>query len=169
MRRRDRKTPRTMAIRNVLFIMCDQLRWDYLSCYGNKVLHTPNIDALARRGVRFDRAYVQSAVCVPSRMSFYTGRYVASHGSTWNYVPLSVSQVTLGEHLRRKLTVQEGAMAKLFATEELGKALDELLQLYGGYGYMMEYPITRAFVDSRVTRIYGGTSEVMKELISRSL
>jgi acyl-CoA dehydrogenase len=75
----------------------------------------------------------------------------------------------LGEHLRRKLTVQEGAMAKLFATEELGKALDELLQLYGGYGYMMEYPITRAFVDSRVTRIYGGTSEVMKELISRSL
>lgn len=75
----------------------------------------------------------------------------------------------LAEHLRRKLTVQEGAMAKLFATEELGKALDELLQLYGGYGYMMEYPITRAFVDSRVTRIYGGTSEVMKELISRSL
>ena len=52
---------------------------------------------------------------------------------------------------------------------ELGKALDEMLQLYGGYGYMMEYPITRAFVDSRVTRIYGGTSEVMKELISRSL
>ena len=63
----------------------------------------------------------------------------------------------------------EAGMAKLFATEELGKALDELLQLYGGYGYMMEYPITRAFVDSRVTRIYGGTSEVMKELISRSL
>src|SRR5438876_50867 len=91
----------TARAKNVLFIMCDQLRWDYLSCYGNKVLHTPNIDALARRGVRFDSAYVQSAVCVPSRMSFYTGRYVASHGTTWNYVPLSVSQVTLGEHLRR--------------------------------------------------------------------
>ena len=75
----------------------------------------------------------------------------------------------LGEHLRRKLTVEEGAMAKLYCTEELGKALDELLQLYGGYGYMMEYPITRAFVDSRVTRIYGGTSEVMKELISRNI
>jgi acyl-CoA dehydrogenase len=75
----------------------------------------------------------------------------------------------LQEHLSRKLTVEEGAMAKLFATEELGKALDEMLQLYGGYGYMMEYPITRAFVDSRVTRIYGGTSEVMKELISRGL
>jgi acyl-CoA dehydrogenase len=75
----------------------------------------------------------------------------------------------LAEHLSRRLTVEEGAIAKLYCTEELGKALDELLQLYGGYGYMMEYPITRAFVDSRVTRIYGGTSEVMKELISRGL
>ena len=75
----------------------------------------------------------------------------------------------LAEHLRRKLTVEEGAIAKLYSTEELGRALDELLQLYGGYGYMMEYPITRAFVDSRVTRIYGGTSEVMKEVISRKL
>jgi acyl-CoA dehydrogenase len=75
----------------------------------------------------------------------------------------------LSEHLRRKLTVEEGAIAKLFCTEELGRCLDELLQLHGGYGYMMEYPITRAFVDSRVNRIYGGTSEVMKELISRNL
>ncbi|TXI65453.1 MAG: acyl-CoA dehydrogenase [Limnohabitans sp.] len=75
----------------------------------------------------------------------------------------------LAEHLRRKLTVDEAAIAKLYSTEELGRALDELLQLYGGYGYMMEYPIARAFVDSRVIRIYGGTSEVMKELISRKL
>lgn len=75
----------------------------------------------------------------------------------------------LGEHLRRKLSVEEGAIAKLHATEELGRSLDELLQLHGGYGYMMEYPIARAFVDSRVNRIYGGTSEVMKELISRKL
>jgi acyl-CoA dehydrogenase len=75
----------------------------------------------------------------------------------------------LCEHLKRKLTVEEAAMAKLFSTEELSKALDELLQLYGGYGYMMEYPITRAYVDTRVYRIYGGTSEVMKELIARKL
>ncbi|MDO8275387.1 MAG: acyl-CoA dehydrogenase family protein [Serpentinimonas sp.] len=75
----------------------------------------------------------------------------------------------LTEHLKRKLTVEEGAISKLYATEELGRALDELLQLYGGYGYMMEYPIARAFVDSRVIRIYGGTSEVMRELISRNL
>ena len=75
----------------------------------------------------------------------------------------------LAEHMRRKLAVEEAAIAKLYATEELGRSLDELLQLYGGYGYMMEYPIARAFVDSRVNRIYGGTSEVMKELISRKL
>ena len=75
----------------------------------------------------------------------------------------------LGEHMRRRLSVEEAAIAKLFATEELGRSLDELLQLHGGYGYMMEYPICRAFVDMRVNRIYGGTSEVMKELISRNL
>jgi len=91
----------TEAIRNVLFIMCDQLRWDYLSCYGHPHLHTPNIDALAARGVRFDRAYVQSPICGPARMSYYTGRYVLSHGSTWNGVPLRVGEETLGDYLRQ--------------------------------------------------------------------
>ncbi len=87
--------------KNVLFIMCDQLRWDYLSCTGHPHLHTPNIDRLAERGVLFDRAYVQSPICGPSRMSFYTGRYVSSHGSTWNGIPLKVGEMTLGDHLRR--------------------------------------------------------------------
>ena len=89
-------------IRNVLFIMCDQLRADHLSCYGHPHLHTPNIDLLASRGVRFDRAYVQSGVCGPSRMSFYTGRYMTSHGATWNRVPLSAGELTLGDYLRGK-------------------------------------------------------------------
>jgi arylsulfatase A-like enzyme len=74
-------------VRNVLFIMADQLRADYLSAYGHPTLKTPNIDALAARGVRFTRAYVQSPVCGPARMSYYTGRYVTSHGATWNNVP----------------------------------------------------------------------------------
>jgi len=85
--------------RNVLFIMCDQLRADYLSCYGHPVLHTPSIDSLAARGVRFDRAYVQAGVCGASRMSFYTGRYNFSHGATWNFVPLPISERTLGDYL----------------------------------------------------------------------
>jgi arylsulfatase A-like enzyme len=89
------------AARNVLFIMCDQLRADHLGCYGHPRLATRNLDLLARRGVRFERAFVQSGVCGPSRMSFYTGRYVSSHGATWNRVPLSVGEVTLGEWLAR--------------------------------------------------------------------
>jgi len=85
---------------NILFIMADQLRWDYLSCYGHPCLSTPNIDALAARGVRFDRAYVQSPVCGASRMSFYTGRYVQSHGASWNGIPLKVGEMTIGDYLR---------------------------------------------------------------------
>ena len=69
------------AIRNILFIMFDQLRFDYLSCTGHPFLETPHLDRLAGRGVRFSRAYVQSPVCGASRMSFYTGRYASSHGA----------------------------------------------------------------------------------------
>ena len=87
-------------LRNVLFIMCDQLRWDALGCVGHPFLETPNIDALADRGVRFDRAFVNGAVCGSSRMSYYTGRYVVSHGARWNQVPLEVTQKTMGDHLR---------------------------------------------------------------------
>ncbi|MEM6939355.1 MAG: sulfatase-like hydrolase/transferase [Pseudomonadota bacterium] len=86
--------------RNVLFIMCDQLRWDYLSCAGHKTLQTPNIDALAARGVRFTNAYVQSPICGPSRMSTYTGRYMSSHGATANFVPLRVGERNIGDHLK---------------------------------------------------------------------
>lgn len=87
-------------VRNILFVMCDQLRWDYLSCAGHPTLKTPNIDRLASRGVQFTRAYCQSPVCGPSRMSFYTGRYAFSHGSTWNNIPLDVSELTMGDYLR---------------------------------------------------------------------
>ncbi len=85
---------------NVLWIMSDQLRWDYLSCYGATHIDTPNIDRLAAKGVQFNRTYVQSPICGPSRMSFYTGRYVRSHGSSWNGFPLRVGEPTLGDHLR---------------------------------------------------------------------
>ena len=88
------------AVRNILFIMCDQLRADYLSCSGHPTMETPHIDALAARGVNFSRAYCQSPVCGPSRMSFYTGRYTFTHGATWNNVPLSVGEWTMGDYLR---------------------------------------------------------------------
>ncbi len=87
-------------LKNVLWIMADQLRWDYLSCYGHPHMDTPHMDRLAKMGVRFNQAYVQSPICGPSRMSFYTGRYVRSHGATWNGFPLRVGEPTLGDHLR---------------------------------------------------------------------
>jgi acyl-CoA dehydrogenase len=75
----------------------------------------------------------------------------------------------IGEHMRRKLTAEEAAIAKLHSTETMWKCIDDMVQLHGGYGYMLEYPIARAFVDMRVSRIFGGTNEVMRELISRKL
>jgi len=88
------------GVRNVLFVMCDQLRRYFVSCYGSSPVPTPNLDRLARMGVRFDNAFVQSGVCGPARMSYYTGRYVSSHGATWNRVPLSAAEHTLGDYLR---------------------------------------------------------------------
>jgi alkylation response protein AidB-like acyl-CoA dehydrogenase len=68
-----------------------------------------------------------------------------------------------------ELTAEDAAMAKWWSTEMQGRVIDRCVQLHGGYGYMLEYPIARAFVDARVTRIYGGTTEIMKEIVGRSL
>jgi arylsulfatase A-like enzyme len=104
-------------VKNILFIMCDQLRWDYMSCYGHPTLATPHIDGLAARGVRFTRAYVQSPICGPSRMSFYTGRYMQSHGSNWNGVPLRVGEMTMGDYYR-PLGVQTVLVGKTHMTAD---------------------------------------------------
>jgi len=69
----------------------------------------------------------------------------------------------------RELTVEDAAKAKWWCTELQGRVIDRCVQLHGGYGYMLEYPIARAYVDARVTRIYGGATEIMKEIIGRSL
>ncbi len=87
-------------VKNILFVVADQLRWDHLSCYGHPHLKTPAMDAIAARGVRFDRAYVNATVCGPSRMCYYTGRTMSSLGANWNGVPLRVGEPTLGDHLR---------------------------------------------------------------------
>jgi alkylation response protein AidB-like acyl-CoA dehydrogenase len=68
-----------------------------------------------------------------------------------------------------ELTAEEAAMAKWWCTELQGRVIDTGVQLHGGYGYMLEYPIGRAYADARITRIYGGTTEIMKEIIGRSL
>jgi alkylation response protein AidB-like acyl-CoA dehydrogenase len=70
---------------------------------------------------------------------------------------------------RGELTAEDAAMAKWWCTELQGRVVDRCVQLHGGYGYMLEYPIARAYADARITRIYGGTTEIMKEIIGRSL
>ena len=88
------------APQNILFIMCDQLRQNYLSCYGHKTLRTPHIDNLAKRGVRFDNAYCQAPLCGPSRASFYTSRYQSSHGVMGNEDALQLGEKLLADYLR---------------------------------------------------------------------
>ncbi|MDT5008415.1 MAG: hypothetical protein QOH57_32 [Mycobacterium sp.] len=101
--------------------------------------------------------------------SFQNSRFVLAECST----EATIVRITVDEfirlHLDEKLTVEQAAMAKWYATEAQVKLIDRCLQLHGGYGYMREYPVARAFMDSRVQTIYGGTTEIMKEIIGRSL
>jgi alkylation response protein AidB-like acyl-CoA dehydrogenase len=80
------------------------------------------------------------------------------------YVDRCVRELDAG-----RLTAVDAAKAKWWCTELQGRVVDACVQLHGGYGYMLEYPIARAFVDSRISRVYGGTTEIMKEIIGRSL
>ncbi|WP_028938776.1 acyl-CoA dehydrogenase family protein [Pseudonocardia spinosispora] len=73
------------------------------------------------------------------------------------------------EHVAGELSAIDAAKVKLYCTELQGRVVDRCLQLFGGYGYILEYPIARLYADARVTRIYGGTSEVMKTIISKGL
>jgi alkylation response protein AidB-like acyl-CoA dehydrogenase len=80
------------------------------------------------------------------------------------YIDQCVDALLIGD-----LSPEDAAKAKWWATELQGRAVDRCLQLHGGYGYMQEYPIARAYADARVTRIYGGATEIMKEIIGKSL
>jgi alkylation response protein AidB-like acyl-CoA dehydrogenase len=80
------------------------------------------------------------------------------------FVDRCVEELNAGE-----LSPEDAAMAKWWCTEMQGRVLDRCVQLHGGYGYMTEYPVARAWADARVTRIYGGTTEIMKEIVGRSL
>jgi acyl-CoA dehydrogenase len=75
----------------------------------------------------------------------------------------------VAEHAAGKYLVKECSMAKLWQTEMLGEVVDECLQFFGGYGYMLEYPVTRAYMDARVQRIFAGTNEIMKIIIAKQM
>jgi len=92
---------KTPAKPNILFIMTDQLRWDCIGANGNKLIQTPNIDRLAAEGANFTNTFVQSPVCVPSRVSFFTGRYPHAHRNRVNYTPLSHDEVLMQARLQK--------------------------------------------------------------------
>jgi long-chain-acyl-CoA dehydrogenase len=101
--------------------------------------------------------------------SFQHNRFVLAEMATeieigQSFIDRCVLALNAGE-----LTADEAAMAKWWCTELQGRVIDRGVQLHGGYGYMTEYPIARAYADARITRIYGGTTEIMKEIIGRSL
>jgi alkylation response protein AidB-like acyl-CoA dehydrogenase len=101
--------------------------------------------------------------------SFQNSRFVMAEIATeveiaQVFVDRCVLALNAGE-----LTAEEAAMAKWWCTELQKRVVDRGLQLHGGYGYMLEYPIARAYADARITTIYGGTTEIMKEIIGRSL
>jgi alkylation response protein AidB-like acyl-CoA dehydrogenase len=101
--------------------------------------------------------------------SFQNSRFVLAECETevtlgQVFIDRCVTALNAGE-----LTADEAAMAKWWCTELQAKVVNRCLQLHGGYGYMAEYPISRFYVDARITTIYGGTTEIMKEIIGRGL
>ena len=86
--------------RNILFITTDQQRWDALGCYGNRIAQTPIADGLANDGIRYERAYCQGSVCMPSRATMITGQHVSTHGVHANGVALPLDAPSVAAHLR---------------------------------------------------------------------
>jgi len=101
-------------------------------------------------------------------LQFQNTRFKLAECQTRTAVCRAFMDECISEHMRGELSVEKAAMAKYWLTDAQGEVLDECLQLHGGYGYMQEYDIAEMWADARVQRIYGGTNEIMKELIARS-
>ncbi|MFB6677379.1 acyl-CoA dehydrogenase family protein [Streptomyces sp. NPDC056390] len=101
--------------------------------------------------------------------AFQNTKFVLAECATEVAAAQALVDRALEEHAAGELTPADAARAKLFCTEVAGRVIDKCLQLHGGYGYMLEYPIARLYADTRVNRIYAGTSEVMKTIIAKDL
>ncbi len=102
-------------------------------------------------------------------LQFQNTRFKLAECKTKTAVARAFLDECIAEHLEGRLSVEKAAMAKYWLTDTQGEVLDECVQLHGGYGYMAEYDVAEMWTDARVQRIYGGTNEIMKELIARSL
>jgi alkylation response protein AidB-like acyl-CoA dehydrogenase len=126
--------------------------------------------ASARAALELTVEYVQQRTAFGKSIgSFQNSKFRLAEIAT----EVDLAEVYIDEAIRalndRELTAEDAAKAKWWCTELQGRATDVGVQLHGGYGYIREYPIARLYADARVTRIYGGTTEVMKEIIGRSL
>jgi len=124
------------------------------------------MDAAIEETVRYTR---ERKAFGRSVADFQNTRFKLAEAKTTATIGRTFVNACMDALLKGELDVTTAAMAKWWTTEELNKIVDECLQLHGGYGFMWEYPITRMYADSRVQKIFGGTNEIMKELIGRTL
>ena len=125
-----------------------------------------------RRGAVFDLtlAYCKERQAFGKPIGrFQHNRFVLAELATEIEIAETYFEKAVLEHNAGHFTVQDAAMAKWWTTELQKQVVDTCVQLHGGYGYMREYPVAKAWMDSRVQTIYGGTTEIMKEIIGRSL
>jgi alkylation response protein AidB-like acyl-CoA dehydrogenase len=126
--------------------------------------------AQAAAAIRFAQAYVQERTVFGKTVaSFQNTKFELAACKAEVDAAQAVVDRALDAHDLGELTAADAASAKLFCTEVAARVIDRCLQLHGGYGYMNEYPIARLYADNRVNRIYGGTSEVMKTIIAKSM
>ncbi|MGH3912901.1 MAG: acyl-CoA dehydrogenase family protein, partial [Pseudonocardiaceae bacterium] len=126
--------------------------------------------AAARAALELTLAYVKDRKAFGAPIgSFQNSKFRLAEMATEIDIAQSFVDHCIEERNDGELTVTDAAKAKWWCTELQGRVVDTCLQLHGGYGYMLEYPIARAYADARITRIYGGTTEIMKEVIGRSL
>ncbi|MEY4173022.1 MAG: hypothetical protein RI900_187, partial [Actinomycetota bacterium] len=126
--------------------------------------------AAARAAFEWSLAYAKERKAFGQPVgSFQHNRFALAEMSTEIEVAQAFVDACVAALDDGELTVDDAARAKWWCTELQGRVIDAGVQLHGGYGYMLEYPIARAYADARVTRIYGGTTEIMKEIIGRSL
>jgi alkylation response protein AidB-like acyl-CoA dehydrogenase len=126
--------------------------------------------ANARAAYRWTLEYVKERQAFGQPVAgFQNTRFKLAEMATEIAVAEAFIDKAILAHNEGQLSAEEAAMAKWWCTELQGRATDIGVQLHGGYGFMTEYPIARAYADARVTRIYGGTTEIMKEIIGRSI
>jgi acyl-CoA dehydrogenase len=152
------------AFENKGFIcLMEQLPWERMQIAVTAV-------AAAQAAIDWTVAYVQNRQVFGRPVAAYQNtRYTLAELQTEVQIARVFVDKCLELICRDALDTATASMAKYWTTDLQCKVMDECVQLHGGYGYMWEYPITRAYADARVQRIYGGTNEIMKEVITRAM